>query len=234
MFAGELILVLEGVPTKQLAFGVLFALVGIGATGVGLLKWHQAYRIWSNDPIPTASVRHESGVVEVEGTVEPVAGTTTSRYTDTDCLAYSYKKQRRRHDHDPDDHDDWRTVDSGGDRLPFEITDDSGSVAVDPAGADLSMDQDRVESSYNTRKYESRLDVGEQVHVYGNKQEAVEQDEGPADHRIYIGDEEETMFRISDTSETWAILRLVGSGLLLLVVGVVFAAVGIGLATGAL
>ena len=96
------------------------------------------------------------------------------------------------------------------------------------------MDQDRVESSYNTRKYESRLDVGEQVHVYGNKQEAVEQDEGPADHRIYIGDEEETMFRISDTSETWAILRLVGSGLLLLVVGVVFAAVGIGLATGAL
>jgi hypothetical protein len=220
------------IATGQLAFSALFGLVGLGAVGYGMLQLSRAYRIWSNDPIPAAEVHTETGVVELEGTATELEGTTTSKYTTTDCLAYSYEKKKRRHDPDPDDTDDWHTVDSGGDRVPFLVTDETGTVAVDPAGADLSINQDRISSSYNTRTYESRLDCGEQVHVYGHKHEAVEEGEQLGDHRIYVGDEAETMFRISDTSETRAILRLVGSGLVLGVVGVVFFAVGVGVGTG--
>lgn len=203
--------------------------VGFGAFGVltlyrGVTDLGRGYRIMSNDPVDAGSVHLESGVVEVQGTAEPIDGTLDAAYTGTDCLAYEYeeKHKRREHDGDGNDRTEWRTVDSGGAETPFYVTDDTGSVAVDPDGADVSVDSERVESSMRVRKYEGRLDPGETVHVYGEKVDTADGADAPGDERVYIGDGGTAeSFTVSDATENRTILRYLLKGTVTVVIGVI-------------
>lgn len=216
------------VSGEQALFGLLVA--GLGLVGLwllyrGLSNLRSGFVIWSNDPIDAAAVRHESGVVEVQGSVKAIDGQTlSSKYTNTDCVAYDYTHKEKQHSHDPDDHGsdtEWRTVDSGSNSRPFYVTDGSGQVAVDPEGAKISLDSESVASGGGTRKSEGRLEPRDQVHVYGQKRE--DQEAAPGEESVYIGDGEETgRFTVSDTTEGRTVLRYVVKGAGMVVVALIF------------
>ena len=60
-------------------------------------------------------------------------------YSGTQCVYYSYKLERRERDRDADGSTSysWRTIDSGSTRVPFQLTDATGSVRVDPENAKI-------------------------------------------------------------------------------------------------
>ncbi len=206
----------------QLLLGVVvLVVIGLGLyliyAGVKNLK--RAQDIWSNEPIDAGSLHTEDGIVEVQGNAEPIDEVTSAKYTGTDCLAYTYKKKRKRQRHDEDGttHTEWDTVDSGSYSIPFYVSDDTGQAAVDPTRATLSLDSTRVSGGHRTRKYEGRLEPGDTVHVFGEKQQATTKGESLADERAFIGDGSgDTTFTVSDTTETRTILRFFAKGVGLL------------------
>lgn len=173
-----------------LAGGLLVAAI---AFGYGLTELRTAYRMYATKTYTVASVANHLGTVEIEGVVSPAEGTLTAPFTDTDCVVYEYTIEELRRDHD-DDGTKWTTIDSSGEGVPFRITDDTGSILVEPAGATLRLDSERVFRSREgeeppaavggflpslelggftinagrDRRYtERRIDVGERVYVFG-------------------------------------------------------------------
>lgn len=218
--------VVAGLTGAQLAGVALLAAVGVLALWWGTRTVTDGYEIWSHEPITAAAVASASGVVEVTGEAEPLDDTITAPYTETECLAHEYKTEVKEHDdvgHDEDDTGpEWRTVDQGSDEVPFVVADDSGEVAVDPAGAALSMETESLSTSGQRRRTEERLDVGETVHVYGHRH-----DDGLGDDDVYIGDGDGANFRIADTSAGRAVVRLFAKGVAAVVLGVgLFGAAG--------
>lgn len=188
----------------------------------------RANAIWSHDPVDAGSVHLEDGVVEVQGTAEPIDETLSAPYTGTSSLAYTYEKERKERNHDSDggSRTRWRTVESGSARTPFYVTDDTGSVAVDPEGASISLDSDRVGRSGRTRRSEGRLEPGETVHVYGRKRDGTADGSAPGDDPVYIGDGDgDATFTVSDTTETRTIVRYLASGIGGVIFGLVLLAV---------
>ena len=111
---------------------------------------------------------------------------------------------------------------------PFYVTDETGSVAVDPDGATVSLDTEKISGgseidigpvdASTSKRYEGLLAPGDQVHVFGQKRDA--QGDGPDGERFYIGDGGETdTFSVSDTTETRTIVRYIGGGLMSLILG---------------
>lgn len=207
------------------------ALLGVYALWKGFKILRHGYRVWSNDPVPAAQARSSVGIVEVEGLAEPLSKTVSSEYTDTECLAYTWKKKKEETG-DGDDSVTFRTLDAGSESVPFIVSDDSGKFPIDPAGAELSLSTDTTDYNRNrdVRRYESRLNIGDKVHVYGQRQRLTEQRDEFGDETVNIGDGEEvSQFRISDSSEASASLRLVGKGLVISTVGLLMTgAFGIG------
>lgn len=164
-----------------------------------------AGRIWSNEPIPAGELHLEDGVVEVQGTAEPVVVedvatddpvevTVPGRYSGIDSLAYTWEKKRKKRDigSDDDNSDSWSTVVEGEEAVPFYVADDTGRVAVDPEAATLSLkpelENKRRTGRYRVREYEGRLRPGDTVHVYGHKQHAAEADERLGEGHVYAHD----------------------------------------------
>ncbi len=214
------------------------ALVAVGAyiTYQALGNLQSGWTIWQSDPIDAGDVEYEDGVVEVQGKVEQLeAGLLTTKYTDTPAVAHEYKLQRHEENRSTESGAEWQTVDSGTETQPFYVTDETGSVAVDPDGATVSLDTEKisggseidigpVDASTNKR-YEGRLAPGDRVHVFGQKRHA--QGDGPDGERFYIGDGGETdTFSVSDTTETRTMVRYIGGGLTSLLLGLAALAAG--------
>jgi hypothetical protein len=222
-----------GLETGELLAVLLFGGGGVVAVWWGSISFRDGFDIWSNDPVDAASVRNESGVVEVSGTAQSLNGTVTAPYSNEDCLAYTYARKERHEDHHHDEEDntpDWRTVESGGDNVPFVVEDDSGRVAVDPEGADISMEDKDYSSRHRTKQIERRLDVGEAVHVFGHR--LADGGGALADEQAYIGDGGEVNYRIADTTGGRAVMRLLAKGVGAMVFGVVFVGVAGYIAVG--
>lgn len=212
---------LFGLTNNELIAVLLFGVTGVVAVWWGVVNVRDGFEIWSNDPVNAAAVRHESGVVEVSGTAKPHHGTVTAPYSNEDCLAYEHRRRERRDDiHDDDNTSEWRTVNSGSDSVPFLVEDDSGRVAVDPDGADVSMDETDYSSNTRTELMEGRVDVGETIHVFGHKR--TDGGGALADEAVHIGDGDEVNYRIADTSGGRAVLRLFTKGAGAIVFGAVF------------
>ena len=60
-------------------------------------------------------------------------------YSDIPCVYYSYSLKRRERSRSSSGSTSytWRTIDSGSSRVPFSLTDSTGTVTVDPEGADI-------------------------------------------------------------------------------------------------
>ncbi|MFD1632911.1 E3 ubiquitin ligase family protein (plasmid) [Haloplanus ruber] len=214
------------------------ALVVIGAyiTYKALGKLQRGWIIWQSDPINAGDVEYENGIVEVQGEVEQLEDELlTTKYTDTPAVVHEYKLQVHEENRTGDQGTEWETVDSGTEAQPFYVTDETGSVAVDPDGATVSLDVEKVSGgseidigpvdASTSKRYEGLLPPGEHVHVFGQKRDA--QGDGLGSERCYIGDGGETdTFSISDTTETRTIVRYIGGGLSSLILGLAALAVG--------
>ncbi|WP_336036070.1 GIDE domain-containing protein [Halobacterium yunchengense] len=221
--------VAAGLTEGELIAVALFGVGGVVATWWGVRTFTDGYEIWSHDPVDAAAVADAAGVVEVTGTARPLDETVVAPYTNTECLAHEYRTQVEERDHgDEDGGTEWRTVERGSDEVPFVVTDDSGSVAVDPSGAELSMDDEDLDDGPNRRRTERRLDVDETVHVYGHRR-----DDGLGDEPVYVGDGDAVNFRIADTTAGRAVGRLLAKGAVALVAGVVCFGIAGLVATGA-
>ncbi|WP_254863502.1 E3 ubiquitin--protein ligase [Halovivax gelatinilyticus] len=79
------------------------------------------------------------GYVELRGTVEPAAGALESPFTGTACVAYEYAVEEERSSKNGSS---WTTISAGDEYVPFRLDDGSGSVLVEPPGADFRLDRD--------------------------------------------------------------------------------------------
>jgi len=210
----------------------------------GIQELRTVYHILTNDPVSVRDLPTRSGPVEVEGRAQPAdeAGTVHTPFTDTDCLAYEYEAQEYQ---SQGQHSAWKTLDEGGESASFLVEDDTGAVRVDPAGAELHLDDHTIEVSpgeeppervaqyirqtedvdpqdgsidlvvtelnlgNRQRFVERRLDVGEDVYVYGTVGPAPGGEWGSrlVDARIEAGPELPE-FVISDTSERGTAWRI--------------------------
>ncbi|MFC4986909.1 E3 ubiquitin ligase family protein [Saliphagus infecundisoli] len=169
------------------------ALVGaLVAFGYGLTELRTAYRMHTTAGHTVADVANYPGPVEIEGVVSATTKALAAPFTGTDCVVYEYTIEELRRDKDGDR--TWKTIDSGEKRVPFRVEDDTGSVLVEPAGATLRLEHERVVRSpvdetppaaigdflstlelggfgidlgRDRRYIERRIDVGEPVYVFG-------------------------------------------------------------------
>lgn len=192
----------------------VFGLVGVWMVVVGVRKFRTGYEMRASEVIPTTAVASASGAVEIQGAAKPLNGTVTAPYTETDCLAYTYRTRRREHDHGHDDDagPQYRTVDSGSDRCPFRVEDDAGSVVVDPTDGDVSMERHGLDAPGRDERSESRLDVGETVHVYGTRREGAPDGDAADGHEAFVGDGEAAPLQVTDASAEEAVGRRLKNG----------------------
>lgn len=219
---------LTALEVMYLFMGPVFTLVGLVTLGKrGLPALRRVVTLSRNDPIPIDTLHLEEGLVEVQGTAERMEefGTVTAPYSGIDCLAYRYeKKEKRRRGTDNDS--DWRVVSSGENATPFAVTDETGTVVVDPGSATLTFDRDIVSNTGRTIKTEWRLEPGESAYVSGQKCDGTSDPDAPGRSSTYIGDGDGTSLTISDASERWTILRFLAKGIILSSFGLVMFGVG--------
>lgn len=226
---------LSDLEIVYLGMGIVFVAVGLTTLARrGVPAAGRAYGLWANDPVSVRDLYLERGAVEVEGTAEPIEdeGTISSPYTGTECLAFEFEhKESRQRVHDDDT--TWRIVEHGATSRPFSVTDDTGTVAVDPAEATLSFDRDIVVNSGRLIKTEWRLEPGESVYVSGQKQDGASAEDAPGGASTYIGaGDDPDAFTVSDASERWTVLRFTAKGIVLSLLGLLFIGVGGGLLYG--
>jgi len=90
---------------------------------------------------PTSKVRSMAmGMVEIVGQAVDAGELLASPVTGEDCLFYKYKVEEYQQNGDDKD---WVTIDEGVEGTSFYVQDDTGSVLVDPRGADLRVEQDQ-------------------------------------------------------------------------------------------
>ncbi|HMB51068.1 MAG TPA: GIDE domain-containing protein [Natronoarchaeum rubrum] len=130
---------IANIPSWLLVVGV--ALAGL----VGWLWWHAATEFWQgwtlrrNDPLPVMDVANATGVVEIEGSAESGGRTLQSPFTETPCLVCQYQVKEWQ---SSGQNSHWKTLYEGNESVPFLVEDDTGSVTVDPEGAEFALDED--------------------------------------------------------------------------------------------
>jgi len=126
--------------------GTIFTLGGLLVLWVGWTKWRK-YRLILDTP--TSKIRSMAiGIVEIHGQV--VAETLIrTPFSKTDCVFYKYEiKEYRRHTTGSGKNRRttyrWETVSSGDQRVLFLAKDDTGTVLVNPEGAEFNVARRRV------------------------------------------------------------------------------------------
>lgn len=185
------------VPTlpMQLPFPavLIFAGIGLFLVGAGLREAIRAVRLRRTAPTPISALSGGGGRVGrvvVTGVARRTDRTVTAPFTGRDCFAYSWHVDAVTTERGPDGIRFRRNVvDRGREAVPFLVDDGTGTVLVDPNGADLRLAEAWVEDyepdpadrgdlvfdtgafpgfeQYDPHYYEARLDEGETVSVHG-------------------------------------------------------------------
>lgn len=150
----------EDFPPTMLGFPLLA--LGLGLTGYALAGV-PAYRTLQR---ATAADCHDlpDGPVLVTGTAEADRGTTTSP-TGVACLAWEERVER---ESKTVDHV-WLLTETRSEAVPFRVDDGTGTVRVDPDGAQFALATDEWSEADDgeTRTSECRLEPGDEVTVVG-------------------------------------------------------------------
>lgn len=161
-------------------FGLALTALGGVVAAVGLSSLRQWYALGRRDTVSIHDAALEHGPAEVTGTVDTIGATgLEAPLTGTGCVAYEYTIERR-------SGDSWSTVDQGEDCQPFVLSDGRETAYVDPEGASLALERERIEdidreslpdeietqsSLSGRRRYvERRLDVGSTGLVHGDSE----------------------------------------------------------------
>lgn len=168
---------------------LIFAAIGLFLLGAGGREAVRAVRLRRTDATPVSALTETSGRVVVTGIARPADGTVTAPFSQQACLAHSWHVDALNREFDGDGVRYRRgVVDRGRGAVPFIVDDGSGTVLVDPAGADLRLAEAwvpdyapdpgardtldlaslrRLAGESDPRYYEARLDEGETVTVHG-------------------------------------------------------------------
>ncbi len=124
------------IPIIGIVIGIILFMAG--------LKWFGYKRLIEN--IPTSKIRSIAmGLVEIYGKVVPIENNLLiSPFSNTECVYYKYTVERwvKRNDKHH-----WQVVNSGKTSLPFKLNDNTGSVLIDPVGADIDLKSTTFSSS---------------------------------------------------------------------------------------
>jgi hypothetical protein len=156
----------------------------------GVTQLSRAFRLRQEDPADIQTVRvGNDGLVELTGTAVELGGTVTAKYSKQECLAYEWEHEEKDAGSTGDDRDsNYHMVDMGTEGEPFLLRDETGTMAVDPAGANIYTDEDEwTDPESNVRHRERRVEADDRLHVYGHKQDIVEQQEGLGTESTYVG-----------------------------------------------
>jgi hypothetical protein len=131
--------------TPVIAFTIVFILLGIGLLIWGLISF-RVKRLIEN--IPTSKIRSIAmGLVELYGEIVPSKDNLLkSPFTNKDCVYYKYSVQELR---STGKNTYWATIDHGEEHSLFYLKDETGSVLVDPTGANIETPVDnKIDSSW--------------------------------------------------------------------------------------
>lgn len=126
------------VPTGSVIVGA-FVVVCLAVLALGLLELRLAWRILRQDPDSVLDAP-DGGPIELVGVAEPDDRTLRSPFTGTECLAYAFEVEQEQHTNNGRT---WKRIASGEQTVPFRLRDDTGSVLVEPPGADLRLGRER-------------------------------------------------------------------------------------------
>ncbi|WP_276260232.1 GIDE domain-containing protein [Haloglomus litoreum] len=178
---------LQAVP---LPVAAIFGGIGLVLVGLALREVWLAVRYRSRRPTPVGDLSEASGTISVTGIARRADDLVTAPITRRDCLAYGWRVTDLRTVRGFDGSIETRTseVGRGRDSVPFVVEDETGSVRVDPEGAEFRLAEEWVADPEGDpvdradvlaglgslggeararRYYESRLDEGETVTVRG-------------------------------------------------------------------
>lgn len=160
----------------------------------GLTRLRTAFRLRQNNPVDIQTVRTASdGVVEFTGTAVELDGTVEGKYSGEECLSYNWaRKENPKYT----SNGGYTTVDRGMDGGPFLVRDETGEVAVDPTGTFNYGNPEEWHPEPDVKQVEERIEAGDQVHVYGRKQDIVERQDGLGTESIYVGSDTHGMSRM--------------------------------------
>ena len=226
------------VPIGGLIAGVVLFIAG--------LKWFGYKRLIEN--IPTSKIRAIAmGLVEIFGRVVPIEkNLLNSPFSNTECVYYKYTVERwvKRNDRHH-----WQVVNSGKTSLPFILNDNTGSVLINPIGADIDIKSTTFSSgagqdppliiqnflnfnnlnyegffgiNYRMRYRESIIVPGENLYIIGSATDNPFKDDGTAQHSvedIMIHRGKGKLFHISQKAEKGVIKTYLMKALGGLIVG---------------
>ena len=176
----------------------LVAVVVVPILLLGGTHLHRALRLRRNDPADIQTVRSGGdGLVEFTGTAAELGGSVTGKYSEQECLAYDWEHEERDAGSTGDNRDsNYHMADMGTEGKPFLVRDETGAVAVDPSGANIYGEEDEWKNRERIHR-ERRVESGDRVHVYGHKQDIVEQQEGLGTESTYVGSNTHGMSKLS-------------------------------------
>ncbi|MFC3957079.1 E3 ubiquitin ligase family protein [Halovivax cerinus] len=202
---------------------VAFALatvIGAYAVWNGTSNLVAGYRLWAAEPTPVAAVGDAEGTVEIRGTAEPLDETLSGHFSTLPVLVQEWETRRVPDEPDGTVPSNRRPMTDGRADVPFVVRDDSGTVAVDPTHATLSLERDRDNTSHGVRQLASRLEPGDDVYVFGQVCTDDDSDAAFGGESVSVGaGDDPGAFRIADTEPDETVVRLVGTGALYAVVG---------------
>jgi len=157
---GNLIILLLGFQLHSpLGWQISFALVGL----TSFWAWHanlERYRTVADTPTSRIASAPQ-GYIELVGRGrQPPGAGLVSPISGLPCLWYRYRVERKNGDR-------WEYVESGVSHDTFGVDDDSGSVLVDPEGAEILTSRKQVSNAGGYRKTEWMLIEGETIYVIG-------------------------------------------------------------------
>ncbi|MFU8866643.1 GIDE domain-containing protein [Natronococcus sp.] len=120
-------------------FGPLLVLGGLVALVVGCLKLRPAYHVYRGETDDVVAVERAAGPVELEGTATAIGDRLRAPLTGTAALAYEYEVEEYQ---SSGKNSSWKTVDEGREATAFRLEDETASVRVEPAGAELALSTD--------------------------------------------------------------------------------------------
>jgi hypothetical protein len=149
---------------------------------------YRAFRLRRNDPVDIQTVRTGSdGIVEFTGTAAELEGTVTAKYSKQDCLAYAWEYEERDAGSTGDNREsNYHMEDMGTEGEPFHVRDETGTVAVDPTGANIYAEEDEWKNRELIHR-ERRIEAEDRLRIYGHKQDVVERQNGLGTESTYIG-----------------------------------------------
>lgn len=103
-------------------------------------SYYGRYRLFKEGETSAAADIHD-GTVVVSGEVSVCDETVDAPFTGEETVCHRYAVQERHNARLFSDGGSWHTVDLGADSVPFYVEDETGRVLVDPADADLTLNE---------------------------------------------------------------------------------------------